>query len=178
MESIKFFDRSNPYFEFSNYYSCTFVVEDRVWHSVESYYQSQKFNDARTNLYYQLIAQADSPQKAKDMGNLRPNPRGSNWLINKNCPELGKMNEIIREFKTDTHIRSDWDEVKVKVMQKGLHAKFSQNPHLMDSLLSTGDKELLEASPFDAYWGTGPRGDGKNHLGKLLMRLRTHFQTP
>jgi len=175
MEVIKFFDKTRPFFEFSNYYSCVFVLEDRVWYSVESYYQAQKFNVPETQSYYRLVARADSPQKAKDMAHRRPNPRGQNWLISKRHPALGKMNDCINEFKKDVAVRSDWEEVSMKVMKRGLYAKFDQNPHLKESLLSTRDAELVEDSPYDSFWGCGPKGDGQNHLGKLLMRLRTHF---
>jgi predicted NAD-dependent protein-ADP-ribosyltransferase YbiA (DUF1768 family) len=176
MEIIKFFDKTSPYFEFSNYYSCIFILEDKVWYSVESYYQSQKFNTPETNLYYRMVSRADSSQKAKDMANLRPNLRGKHWLINKNYPALGKMNDCIEEFKRDTSIRPDWEEVKMNVMKKGLYAKFTQNPALLESLLSTGEREIIENSPYDSFWGCGSKGDGQNHLGKLLMRLRSHLR--
>jgi N-glycosidase YbiA len=176
MDPIKFFDKSSPYFEFSNYYRTTFILEDRVWYSVESYYQSQKFNTPETQTYYRLIAKADSPQKAKDMGSQRPNPRGKTWLINKSFPALGKMNDCILEFKGDDRIRPDWEEVKISVMKKGLYAKFTQNPGLQESLLSTDDREIMENSPYDSFWGIGPQGNGQNQLGKLLMRLRSHLR--
>jgi predicted NAD-dependent protein-ADP-ribosyltransferase YbiA (DUF1768 family) len=176
MEPIKFFDKTSPYFEFSNYFSSTFVLEDRVWYSVESYYQSQKFNTPETETYYRLISKADSPQKAKDMANLRPNPRGQSWLISKSHPALGKMNDCIEEFKGVVKPRPDWEEVNMSVMKRGLHAKFTQNPALMDSLLSTGEREIIENSPYDSFWGCGSKGNGQNHLGKLLMRLRSHLR--
>jgi len=47
---------------------------------------------------------------------------------------------------------------------------------MRDLLLETGEKELLENSPVDAYWGVGPTGDGLNHLGKLWMKLRDELQ--
>jgi ribA/ribD-fused uncharacterized protein len=39
-------------------------------------------------------------------------------------------------------------------------------------LLATGDRPLVETSPFDAYWGCGRSGKGKNRLGQLLMQVR------
>lgn len=176
MQPIKFFDKTGPKFEFSNYYPCTFILDDKVWYSVESYYQSQKFNSPETNEYFQLVSKADCPQKAKNMGNLRINPRGKDWLINKTDPSLGRMNDCIEEFKKMVVIRPDWEDVKMDVMKKALYAKFNQNAELKESLLNTGEKEIIENSPYDCFWGYGPRGEGDNHLGKLLMRLRSHFR--
>jgi ribA/ribD-fused uncharacterized protein len=39
-------------------------------------------------------------------------------------------------------------------------------------LLSTGNKELAEASPTDYFWGIGKKKNGENRLGKILMNLR------
>jgi predicted NAD-dependent protein-ADP-ribosyltransferase YbiA (DUF1768 family) len=38
-------------------------------------------------------------------------------------------------------------------MKKALVAKFNQNPQLLEKLLATRGKELLEASPSDNFWG-------------------------
>ena len=72
-------------------------------------------------------------------------------------------------------IRADWDEIREDVMAKGLRAKFTQNKELKKLLLETGTKKLEEASPADAFWGTGKNGKGKNRLGVLLMNLRTEL---
>lgn len=175
MEPIRFFDRSSPCFEFSNYYLCTFILDDKVWYSVESYYQSQKFNTPDTQDYYRLISKADSPQKAKNMGNLKPNFRGDSWLICKLQPELGRMNVCIMEQRSKVKIRGDWEEVKISVMKRGLYAKFTQNPPLKEVLMSTVGREIIENSPFDSFWGSGGDDKGQNHLGKLLVRLRDHL---
>ena len=69
------------------------------------------------------------------------------------------------------------------IMEKANIAKFTQNKHLADVLLSTGDKNLVEASPSDTFWCAGvnlrnilstPRDQwpGNNELGKLLMKIR------
>lgn len=69
-------------------------------------------------------------------------------------------------------LRADWEQVKEDVMRTALAAKFDQHAELRELLLSTGGALLTEASPKDAYWGTGPEGTGKNRLGELLMELR------
>lgn len=42
----------------------------------------------------------------------------------------------------------EWKNVSLKVMEKGLRAKFS-SPDKIHALLQTGDMELVEASPTD-----------------------------
>jgi N-glycosidase YbiA len=68
-------------------------------------------------------------------------------------------------------IRSDWDDVRDDIMLCALRVKFAQ-PAASKLLLSTGDKWLVEASPFDYYWGAGQDGSGRNRLGELLMQVR------
>ena len=57
-------------------------------------------------------------------------------------------------------------------MYKALQAKFYQHKRLGQQLRDTGDRDLIEHSPYDSYWGDGGDGTGKNRLGLLLMRLR------
>ncbi|EKM52577.1 uncharacterized protein PHACADRAFT_261084, partial [Phanerochaete carnosa HHB-10118-sp] len=68
--------------------------------------------------------------------------------------------------------RSDWFDVNIRYMDAVLEAKFTQHPQLRDMLLSTGNGELVEASPVDSFWGYGADKRGRNELGKALMRLR------
>jgi len=70
----------------------------------------------------------------------------------------------------------DWDEIRVAVMKKALHAKFTQNRNLQLSLFNTAPAELIEDSIKGAFWGVGEYGDGNNMLGKLLMELRVALQ--
>ena len=46
---------------------------------------------------------------------------------------------------------------------------------LRELLLATADRPLVEASPFDYYWGCGRSGTGKNRLGELLMQTRAEL---
>lgn len=73
--------------------------------------------------------------------------------------------------------RADWDDVRVDVMRTVLRAKFA-DPALRALLLATGDAQLVEDSPRDAFWGAGAGGAGKNMLGKLLMALRAQLARP
>ena len=72
-------------------------------------------------------------------------------------------------------IRADWDEVRELVMLKALRLKFSVAT-AKALLLSTSDRELIESSPYDHFWGSGQDGTGKNRLGQLLMQVRRELQ--
>ena len=69
-------------------------------------------------------------------------------------------------------IREDWDDIKLDLMEDLVQQKF-QHEDLRAKLLATGDEELQEGNIWgDRFWGVC-RGHGANHLGKLLMKIRT-----
>ncbi|KLN54692.1 NADAR family protein [Variovorax paradoxus] len=72
--------------------------------------------------------------------------------------------------------RPDWDDVKVEIMCNILRAKVAQHEYVRRKLLATGDRELVENSWRDDYWGWGPNRDGKNMLGRLWMEIRAHLR--
>ena len=59
---------------------------------------------------------------------------------------------------------------------EALAHKFYAYSELRKLLLSTGDREIIEDSPLDSYWGCGKDGKGGNMLGKLLTRVRTEIR--
>lgn len=71
-------------------------------------------------------------------------------------------------------LRPDWEEVKVGFMEEIVRAKFNQHPELATRLLATGNKQLIEGNTWgDTFWGVDTRtGQGENHLGKILMKVR------
>jgi N-glycosidase YbiA len=71
-------------------------------------------------------------------------------------------------------IRTDWDIVRESVMLEALRIKFKQ-PAAHALLLSTGNRMLVESSPFDCYWAAGKDGSGLNRLGHLLAQVRTEL---
>lgn len=68
-------------------------------------------------------------------------------------------------------IRADWDSAREELMFKALSLKF-QRRELQALLLITGSRPLVEASPFDHFWGAGQDGSGQNRLGHLLEQVR------
>ena len=72
--------------------------------------------------------------------------------------------------------RPDWDDVKVGIMREILRAKADQHEYVARKLLETGERELVEDSWRDDYWGWGPSSDGKNMLGRLWMEVRAELR--
>lgn len=65
--------------------------------------------------------------------------------------------------------------MKLRVMELLLRQKF-QIPELGAKLLSTGSAELVEGNHWgDTFWGVYNKV-GHNHLGKLLMKIRSELQ--
>ncbi len=82
--------------------------------------------------------------------------------------KLAEANKIFR--------RPDWDDVKVGLMRDILWEKADQHEYVRRKLLATGDRELVENSWRDCFWGWGPNRDGQNMLGKLWMEVRAELR--
>lgn len=68
--------------------------------------------------------------------------------------------------------RSDWDDIKVGVLEDIIRHKALQNPDVKDALLLSGDEQIIEDNPNDDFWGCGSDGEGQNHTGRILMKIR------
>lgn len=90
-----------------------------------------------------------------------------------NCLTPGQAKRMGRRVV----LRSDWENVKEDYMLTGLCLKFADE-QLADWLLETGTAELVEGTTWhDNEWGncSCPKCkniEGKNKLGKLLMKVR------
>lgn len=69
-------------------------------------------------------------------------------------------------------VRPDWQEIKIATMRNILMAKVTQHEYIKRKLLETGDRELVENSWRDSWWGWGEDRKGHNMLGKLWMEIR------
>ena len=96
--------------------------------------------------------------------------------------DIKKYGRLIRDFNEHT-----WNQHKFDIVTNGNRLKFGQNPTLMERLLQTGSKILVEASPYDKVWGIGlskedavktpaNKWPGQNLLGKALMVVREENQ--
>lgn len=83
-----------------------------------------------------------------------------------------------------------WVAERERIVQEGTWLKMTKPAHdgqvnLGELLLATGDRELVEASPYDRVWGVGFRAKdaernrerwGLNLLGKALMAVRERLR--
>ena len=139
---IRFYNRDDPYYEFTNFYLAPIDLDGKTWPTTEHYFQAQKFIGTS---FPEVIRNFERPRQAFDLSR---NPTVSRWR------------------------RNDWEDIKIDIMRKALLAKFTQHKHLRQLLLRTGDNMLIEHTPYDKFWGDGGDGTGDNHLGLLLMEIR------
>jgi len=130
----------------NNWSANTVTIWGRTFPTLEHAYHFRKFSDADP-VVAKKIATAPSP-----------------WV----AMQLAKKHKSKR--------RADWDEVKVGIMTELARAKVAQNTDVRDCLLATGDRQIIENSPWDTEWGCGEDGKGQNRMGKILMQVREELQ--
>lgn len=77
--------------------------------------------------------------------------------------------------KHKAYQREGWDKMKVPIMKAILWDKLRQHKYVEQKLIATGDRQLVEDSWRDDFWGWGPKTDGQNMLGKLWMQVRDEW---
>lgn len=142
--TICFYEKNQPYYEFTNFYFAEIIVNDVTYKTSEHFYQSQKFVNNET--IWKLVVNADTPRKAFEIAQ-----KYSNYIV------------------------SNWRQINVDVMRYAIFYKFTQHPDLKSLLLNTNNKDLVEHTDKDNFWGDGGDGSGSNMLGKLLMGLRYYL---
>jgi ribA/ribD-fused uncharacterized protein len=136
---------------FSQWWPSPFIVDGMTYQTAEHWMMAQKALLFDDKEQYQNIIATDSPAKAKKLGRLVKNFDGELWSAN----------------------------AFIFVTEGNLH-KFSQHEALKTFLLNTGNKIIVEASPFDKIWGIGTSAQvtdvtkwkGTNLLGFALMEVR------
>lgn len=97
------------------------------------------------------------------------------------CRTPGDAKRLSATPKSRALTRPDWQSHSLQVMLDLLRKKF-RYPDLKEKLLATGDALLVEGNVWhDNFWGDcrcgGVNcGDGKNYLGKHLMRVRAELR--
>ncbi len=72
-------------------------------------------------------------------------------------------------------LRDDWEDVKISIMEGIVQKKFLTHFDLKDKLLATGNAHLIEGNTWnDPFWGVY-KGQGTNHLGQILMKIRNNL---
>lgn len=142
---------------FSNWYPVKFRLYDQVFANSEQAMMYAKARLMGDQVSADAVLKTSDPRKAKAIGR-----------------KITPWNEAL------------WVESRMPIMVEILSEKFSNNS-LKAKLLATGDKKIVEASPYDKIWGIGmsendpgvddsDNWDGLNLLGEALMIVREKFK--
>ena len=155
----KFFENDNGVYFKSGYPSQWFIspftIDNIEYNCCEQYMMAQK-----------ALVFNDLDIKNKIMMSSEPKDQKS-------------FGRIVKNFDEDK-----WNTIADEIVYQANLAKFSQNSELKQKLLATGEKIIVECSPYDKIWGNGlnitdtlntpiENWQGTNRLGKALMRVRS-----
>jgi hypothetical protein len=140
--------------ELSNWYGCKFIHDNHEFNNSEQAFMWEKAKFFGDDETAELILNTPDPRTAK---------------------ELGRQ---VKNFNRELWLKRGYDAMVIVNL-----AKYKQNNHLKNILLSTDNKILVEASPVDTIWGIGlhwndddcldeSNWNGMNLLGKALMEVR------
>ena len=138
----------------SQWWECDFSVDGVRYSCAEQFMMAEKARLFGDEEMLQKIMEARHPKEMKAYG------------------------RAVRGFDKDK-----WEKACYEIVKRGNEAKFSQNPELLDYLLGTKNRILVEASPRDRIWGIGmgkanPDAEcpinwrGTNLLGFALTEVR------
>ena len=138
----------------SQWYECRFTENGITYHTAEQYMMAGKARLFGDDLAFHRIMNAQSPREYKRIG------------------------RTVRNFN-----ESVWQMKRLDIVTAGNLLKFRQNEDMKRFLLGTGNKVLVEASPYDRVWGIGmsaadpdaadpQKWRGHNLLGRTLMLVR------
>jgi N-glycosidase YbiA len=153
---IYFYQVDAPYGCFSNFSphaivlpqqsGCANECGDKLWPTVEHYYQAHKFQDTKFEYLMAQVHAAPTPKLAAQIG---------------------------RDASYQPH--PDWNLRKYAIMYRAVWQKFRTHLDIQQILLDTGDAEIVEDSAVDYFWGCGLDRTGENQLGRILMRVRAEL---
>ena len=153
-EWVFFWRTADSYGQLSQWYHSPFVADGMTFVTAEQYMMYKKaelFNDSEM-----MSAIVGSPS-------LHPS-------------QHKKMGRSVKNFDAER-----WSNLDLAVVAGVNYYKFTQNETLKAVLMSTGNKTLVEASPYDRIWGIGFDSTnaaanvnlwGQNKLGRALMMVR------
>lgn len=145
------------------------------WGSIYSQWAKTKFSDENGTVF-STAEQFMMNGKALLFGDMAI----AEQILKTNDPKKQKaLGRQVKLFNEEL-----WNDNRLDIVIKGNLLKFSQNEDLKAKLLATGDKILVEGSPYDKIWGVGLKYDdpkilndanwkGLNLLGKALMAVRS-----
>jgi ribA/ribD-fused uncharacterized protein len=73
-------------------------------------------------------------------------------------------------------IRRDWSKVRRVIMTRATYTKCRTHTEVAERLLDTGDRNIVETTLYDYFWGLGRDQRGNNVYGAVLMDVRQKLQ--
>jgi len=140
--------------EFSQWYTADMFIDGKKYNCCEQYMMAEKARTFSDQISLEKIMSSKDPREQKAIG------------------------RKVANFNADV-----WNAISRKVVYKANMAKFCQNYDCFEVLMETGNKTIVEASPYDKIWGIGlaeddPRAldrsqwQGTNWLGEVIMKVR------
>jgi ribA/ribD-fused uncharacterized protein len=140
--------------EFSNHFECSFEIDGNKYCSTEQYLFSAKANHVGEEKIAAEIMASTTGAKAKELGE-----------------------------RVQWPAKDSWKEMGYRWLWTANHAKYIQNPELLQKLKDTKGTRLVECNPHDCFWGIGlsennpassdrKKWRGRNMFGDLLTHLR------
>ncbi len=135
-----------------------FTIDEITYATAEHYMMAEKAKLFHDTDIFQQIINSTHPNEAKQLGR-----------------KVANFDDTI------------WKQHRFDIVVTGNMAKFEQDERLKEYLLNTGDRVLVEASPYDKIWGVGLAKDdekianvyqwkGLNLLGFALMQVRDQLR--
>ncbi|MFF0827588.1 NADAR family protein [Brevibacillus sp. NPDC003359] len=144
---------------FSQWYPAAFVEDGITYLTAEHYMMAKKAELFGDLAIRDQIIRKSHPKQAKELGR-----------------KVHSFDEAV------------WNANKTAIVRQANLLKFSQHADLQAFLLDTGDRIIVEASPYDRIWGIGMAQDhphaeqpekwrGENLLGFALMAVREQLRS-
>ncbi|KAH7312222.1 hypothetical protein B0I35DRAFT_50312 [Stachybotrys elegans] len=174
-----FFKPNEAHGEFCQWYPATFTVSKEEMSALIGHAIDADDPEGWQPIYFHCAEQFMMYCKA---GRFHDSETQRLVLATRDPKEQKRLARLTKGFDA-----ASWDEIKSEVVVAGNMAKFGQNRHLKDMLLSTGDRLLAEAASQDRVWGIGFTAReammhrdhsrwGENRLGKALMVVRERLR--
>ncbi|WP_419869331.1 NADAR family protein [Chryseobacterium sp. CT-SW4] len=143
---------------FSQWYPCRFEENGITYKTAEHFMMAEKARLFNDQENLDKILASGNPKQAKSLGR-----------------KVKNFDPVV------------WDQQKYDLVKRGNLLKFSQNEKLKEFLLATGNKIIVEASPYDKIWRIGMlesdnraenplQWNGQNLLGFALMEVRDELK--
>ena len=139
---------------FSQWFQHDMEIDGVIYNCAEQYMMAMKADYFDDQLAKQKIMSTDDPSEQKAIG------------------------RTVKNFDAEA-----WNAVSRGFVYKANIVKFASDPNLKQELFDTGEREIVEASPYDRIWGIGlgehderaldkSQWRGTNWLGEVLMKVR------